>query len=63
MNKNRVNPIDAIYDENNEENIVLYNENDEPVEFEQIAVIPIEDNVYVIVTYSHHLKKWGLLAR
>ena len=49
MNKNRVNPIDAIYDENNEDNIVLYNENDEPMEFEQIAVIPIEDNVYVIL--------------
>ena len=49
MNKNKVNPIDALYDENNEDNIFLYNENDEPIEFAQIAVIPIEENVYVIL--------------
>ena len=49
MNKNKVNPIDALYDENNEDNIFLYNENDEPIEFAQIAVIPIEENVYAIL--------------
>ncbi len=49
MNKNKVSPIDALYDENNEDNIFLYNENDEPIEFAQIAVIPIEENVYVIL--------------
>ena len=50
MNKNnKVNPIDALYDENNEDNIFLYNENDEPIEFAQIAVIPIEERVFVIL--------------
>ena len=39
----QVNPIEQILDENNIENIVLYNENDEPFEFEQIAVIPLEN--------------------
>ena len=38
----QVNPIEQILDENNIDNIVLYNENDEPFEFEQIAVIPLE---------------------
>ena len=41
--------IDKIYDPDNEENIILYNENDEPVEFAQIAVIPLEERVFVIL--------------
>ena len=44
-----VNPIDALFDVNNSANIVLYNENDEPVEFEQIALIPLEEVVYAIL--------------
>ena len=39
----QVNPIEQILDENNLDNIVLYNENDEPYEFEQIAVIPLNN--------------------
>lgn len=39
----QVNPIEQILDENNTENIVLYNEQDEAFEFEQIAIIPLED--------------------
>ena len=39
----QLNPIEQILDENNIDNIVLYNENDEPFEFEQIAIIPLED--------------------
>lgn len=38
-----VNPIEQILDENNMDNIVLYNEKNEPFEFEQIAVIPLDD--------------------
>lgn len=49
----QVNPIEQILDENNLENIVLYNEKDEPFEFEQIAIIPLEDgdkqNLYAIL--------------
>ena len=36
-----LNPIDQILDENNIDNIILYNEKDEPYEFEQIALIPL----------------------
>ena len=36
------NPIDQILDENNMENVVLYDENQKPIEFEQVAVIPLE---------------------
>lgn len=44
-----VNPIDAILDENNYDNIVIYNDKDKPIEFEQIAVIPIDEITYVIL--------------
>ena len=41
--------IDMILDDDNAENIVMYNENNEPVEFQQIAVIPLQGNVFVIL--------------
>ena len=41
--KEEVNPIDQILDENNIDNIVLYNEKNQPFEFEQIAVIPLDE--------------------
>ena len=44
-----MNPIDQIMDENNQDNIILYNEKNEPIEFRQIAVIPLEDELYVIL--------------
>ena len=44
-----LNPIDALFDPENTENIVLYNDKDEPVEFEQIAVIPLDDVNYAIL--------------
>lgn len=44
-----VTAIDALFDPNNEENIVLYNEKDEAVEFEQIAIIPQGDDVFAIL--------------
>lgn len=43
------NAIDALFDANNNENITLYNEKDEPVDFEQIAIIPLNDRVYAIL--------------
>lgn len=46
---NEKNPIDIILDENNNENVKLYDENNNCVEFEQIAVIPIDEKVYVIM--------------
>ena len=42
-NVEEISPIDQILDENNVDNIILYNEKNEPFEFEQIAVIPLEN--------------------
>ena len=44
-----INPIDAIFDENNNDVIILFNENGEEMSFEQIAVIPLSEKVYVIL--------------
>ena len=57
--KEAINPIEAIYDENNNDNIILYNDKDEPVEFEQIAVIPSDDKVYVILQPVQRLEGMG----
>ncbi len=47
------NLIDILLDPENEENITLYNTDDEPTEFEQIAVIPFtvgeEERLYAIL--------------
>ena len=44
--------IEKLLDEENNEPIVLYNENEEPVEFEQVAVIPIDGIIYAILKPS-----------
>ena len=49
MEEKVYNGIEALFDENNVENIVLYNEKEEPVEFEQIAVIPLKEKVYAFL--------------
>ncbi len=36
------NPIEQIMDENNLDNIVLYDTENKPIEFEQVALIPLE---------------------
>ena len=42
--------IEKLFDENNNDNIVLYNEKGEATEFEQVALIPIDEKIYVILT-------------
>ena len=42
-------PIEALFDENDTSVITLYNEKNEPVDFEQIAVIPLDDMIYAIL--------------
>lgn len=42
-------PIDMLLDEDNDDNIVLFNESNQPVEFEQIALVPIQDCVYALL--------------
>ena len=44
-----INPIDILLDKDNNENIVLYNDKDEPVEFEQIALVPLNNKFYAIL--------------
>ena len=44
-----INPIDALYDENNNDKIILFNENGDEIAFEQIAIIPIAEKVYAIL--------------
>ena len=53
--KDSQNLIDKILSEDNNENIVLYNENKEPVEFEQVAVIPLnhEDGTQSLYVLLH----------
>ena len=44
-----VNPIDQLFDEENEEPIILYDDNDKESRFDQIALIPLEDKCYAIL--------------
>ena len=46
MNKN---PIDMLFDENNTDPIVLYNADGEETSFEQIAMIPLNGEIYAIL--------------
>lgn len=43
------NPIDALYDEDNNDVILLLNEKGEEVAFEQIALIPQAEKTYAIL--------------
>lgn len=43
------NPFEMLLDENNTENIVFYDESGNPMEFEQIALISIEEDKYAIL--------------
>ena len=49
MSEMYVNPVDALLDPDNDENIVLYNEKNEPVEFIQIAIISLNKHLYPIL--------------
>lgn len=45
----KMNPIDALFDENNSDPIKLFNEKGEEIAFDQIAVIPKGKRVYAIL--------------
>ncbi len=42
-------PFEMLLDENCNDNIILYGEDGEETEFEQIAVIPLDDRLFVIL--------------
>ena len=41
--------IDVLLNENNDEPITLYDEKDKAIKFDQVAVIPLDDNLYAIL--------------
>ena len=49
MSNKDISPIDMLFDENNTDNIVLFDEKGKEVEFEQIALIPLEEKTYAIL--------------
>ncbi len=49
MSKEQDNPIRRLLDPKDSDPIVLYDENDNKVEFEQIALIPYEEKLYTIL--------------
>ena len=44
-----ISPIEKILDENNEDPIILYDEENREIEFDQVAVIPLNEKIYVIL--------------
>lgn len=41
--------FEKLFDENDDSNIILYDEEEKAVEFEQIAIIPVKEDVYAIL--------------
>ncbi len=46
---NYENEIDKLFDEDNDDNLVFYDENNVKIEFEQVAVIPINSKAYALL--------------
>ena len=49
-------PISRLLDPKDSDPIILYDENDNQVEFEQIALIPLEDKLYAILKSSKKME-------
>ena len=43
------NIYDMLFDEENNDNITLYGDDNEPIEFEQVAVVPYDGSIYAIL--------------
>ena len=50
--ENHMSAIDKLIDENNNDNIVLYNEKGEATEFEQVAIIPYGGKIYALLSLA-----------
>ena len=48
-NQENLSILDILLDENNTSPISLYDENDKEVKFDQVAIIPLDDQVYAIL--------------
>ena len=42
-------PIEMLLDDDNTDNLILFDENNRETEFEQIAVIPLDERIYAIL--------------
>ena len=49
MSKEEKSQIELLLDENNTDNLKLYDENNKETEFEQVAVIPLNGKIYAIL--------------
>lgn len=49
MSEEEKSPIDRLFDEDDVSPISLFNEKGEEIKFEQIALIPIEEDIYAIL--------------
>ncbi len=49
MEKQERSAIEMLLDEECTENIIMYDDNDQETEFEQIAIIPLNEKVYAIL--------------
>lgn len=47
------NPYEMLFDENNHDNLIFYDEKGNPMEFEQIALISIDETNYAILHPVH----------
>lgn len=47
------NPFTQLLDENNQENVIFYDEKGNPMEFEQVALIVVEGIPYVLLHPLH----------
>ena len=51
--ENNMSAIEKLFDENNNDNIVLYNDKGEATEFEQAAIIPLDGKIYAILSLAN----------
>lgn len=49
MDEKEISQIEMLLDETNTDNIKLFDENNKETEFEQVAIIPIDDKIYAIL--------------
>lgn len=49
IKEENLNILDILFDEENDSPITLYNEEDKAIQFEQIAIIPLDEKIYAIL--------------
>ncbi len=59
MEKEEKTVFEKLFDEKDDSNIVLYDEDEKAVEFEQCAIIPVKEQVYAILKPVKPMKGMG----